>query len=156
MLRHLGPNGEPRLTRKQIIVVVLIVLVASAFSAIVGYRGGLRHSAASRPSVVTLPGGEAEGCAPVADVASLLGKSGCVTGRVLRIYTSRAGNTFLDFCPNYRTCPFTSVIFDSDRSKFGDLGTLSGRLVEIRGAVVAYEGRAEIIIHDPQQIRVLP
>jgi len=144
------------MTRKQVIVVVLIVLAASAFSAIVGYRGGLRHSAARRPSVVALPGGEAEGCAPVADVASLLGKSGCVTGRVLRIYTSRAGNTFLDFCPDYRTCPFTSVIFDSDRSKFGDLGALAGRQVEIRGAVVAYEGRAEIIIHDPKQIRVLP
>jgi len=149
-------NGEPRMTRKQIIVVALIVLAASAFSAIVGYRGGLRRSAASGPSAGTLPGGEAEGCAPVADVASLLGKSGCVTGRVLRVYTSRAGNTFLDFCPDYRTCPFTSVVFDSDRSKFGDLGTLAGRQVEIRGAVVAYEARAEIIIHDPKQIRVLP
>jgi hypothetical protein len=144
------------MTRKQIIVVVLIVLAAAAFSAIVGYRGGLRHSAASRPSVGTLPGGEAEGCAPVADAASLLGKSGCVTGLVLRVFSSRAGNTFLDFCPNYRTCPFTSVVFDSDRSKFGDLGALAGRQVEIRGAVVAYEGRAEIIIHDPKQIRVLP
>jgi hypothetical protein len=75
---------------------------------------------------------------------------------VLRAYTSRAGNTFLDFCPDYRTCPFTSVIFDSDRSKFGDLGALAGRQVEIRGAVVAYEGRAEIVIRDPEQIRVLP
>ena len=144
------------MTRKQIIVVALLVLAASAFSAIVGYRGGLRRSAASGPSAGTLPGGEAEGCAPVADAASLLGKSGCVTGRVLRVFTSRAGNTFLDFCPDYRTCPFTSVVFDSDRTKFGDLGALAGRQVEIRGAVVAYEGRAEIIIHDPKQIRVLP
>ena len=144
------------MTRKQIIAVVLVVLAASAFSAIVGYRGGLRRSAARRPSVETLPSGEAEACAPVADAASLLGKSGCVTGRVLRLYTSRAGNTFLDFCPDYRTCPFTSVIFDSDRSKFGDLGTLAGRQVEIRGLVEPYEGRAEIIIRDPDQIRVLP
>jgi hypothetical protein len=144
------------MTRKQIIVVVLIVLAASAFGAIVGYRSGLRRSAASRSSVVAPPGGEAGGCASVADAASLLGKSGCVTGRVLRVYTSRAGNTFLDFCPNYRTCPFTSVVFASDRSRFGDLGVLAGRQVEIRGAVVTYEGRAEIIIHDPQQIRVLP
>lgn len=144
------------MTRKQIIVVALIVLAASAISAIVGYRGGLRRFAPSRPPVGTLPGGEAEGCAPIADAASLLGKSGCVTGRVLRVYSSRAGNTFLDFCPNYRTCPFTSVIFDSDRGKFGDLGALAGRQVEIRGAVVAYEGRAEIIIRDPEQIRVLP
>ena len=144
------------MTRKQIIVVALIVLAASAVGAVVGYRGGLRRSTASRPSLGTLPGGEAEGCAPIADAASLLGKNGCVTGRVLRVYTSRAGNTFLDFCPDYRTCPFTSVVFVGDRGKFGDLGTLSGKQVEIHGFVQSYEDRAEIIIRDPQQIRVLP
>jgi DNA/RNA endonuclease YhcR with UshA esterase domain len=90
------------------------------------------------------------------DASSLLEKSGCVTGLVLRVYTSRGRNTFLDFCPDYRTCPFTSVIFASDRSVFGDPNALTGRQVEIRGVVQAYEGRAEIIIRDPQQIRVLP
>lgn len=144
------------MTRKQIIVVALIVLAASAVGAIVGYRSGLRRSTASRPSVGMLPGGEAEGCALVADAASLLGKSGCVTGRVLRVYTSRAGNTFLDFCPDYRTCPFTSVVFAADRSKFGDLGALTGRQVEIHGLVEPYEGHVEIIVREPQQIRVLP
>ena len=144
------------MTRKQIIVVVLIVVAASTLTAIVGYRSGLRRSASSRASVVVPPGAGAGGCASIADAASLLGKSGCVTGRVLRVYTSRSGNTFLDFCPDYRTCPFTSVIFASDASKFGDLGVLVGKRVEIQGVVQAYEGRAEIIIRDPQQIRVLP
>jgi DNA/RNA endonuclease YhcR with UshA esterase domain len=79
-----------------------------------------------------------------------------VSGRVLRVYSSRAENTFLDFCEDYRTCPFTSVIFAKDKGKFGDLATLQGRRVEIRGEVVNYQGRAEIVIHDPQQVRSAP
>lgn len=61
----------------------------------------------------------------------------------------------MDFCADYRNCPFTSVIFASDKTKFGDLGTLAGRQVEIQGTITAYQGHAEIIIHDPQQIRAL-
>jgi DNA/RNA endonuclease YhcR with UshA esterase domain len=82
-----------------------------------------------------------------------VGKSGCVAGLVLRVYSARTGNTFLDFCQDYRTCPFTSVIFASDKSKFGNLESLQGKRVEIRGDVVTYQGRAEIIIRDPQQVR---
>jgi hypothetical protein len=144
------------MTRKQTIVVVLIVLAASALSAVVGYRGGLRHSAASRLSGVAFRGEEVGECAGITDAASRVGKSGCVAGRVLRVYTSRAGNTFLDFCPDYRSCPFTSVVFAADRKKFGDLGTLADRQVEIRGLIESYQGRPEIIIRDPEQIRVLP
>jgi hypothetical protein len=87
------------------------------------------------------------------DAASLEGKSGCVAGLVLRVYSARTGNTFLDFCRDYRTCPFTSVIFASDKNKFGDVGSLQGKRVEIRGDVVTYRGRPEIILRDPQQVR---
>jgi hypothetical protein len=92
-------------------------------------------------------------CVDIRNAEPLEGKSGCVAGLVLRVYASRAGNTFLDFCQDYRDCPFTSVIFASDKTKFGDLDSLQGKRVEIRGDVVAFRGRAEIIIHDPQQVR---
>jgi hypothetical protein len=92
-------------------------------------------------------------CVDIRHAGSLVGKSGCVTAIVLRVYSARSGNTFLDFCEDYRTCPFSSVIFASDTSKFGNLGALQGRRVEIRGEIVAYQGRAEIVIRDPQQVR---
>jgi hypothetical protein len=79
-----------------------------------------------------------------------------VAGQVVRVYTSRGGNTFLDFCQDFRDCPFTSVIFAADKDKFGDLESLRGKSVELRGAITLYAGRAEIIIHDPQQIRNAP
>lgn len=141
------------MTRRQIGAVVVTVLAACAISGALAYRYGLRRAGSTglRPS----QRGSQE-CVAFADAGSLVGRTGCVKGSVLRAYRSRAGNIFLDFCPDYRTCPFTSVIFASDAGKFGDLNTLTGRQVEIRGVVQAYEGRAEIIIRDPQQIRTLP
>jgi DNA/RNA endonuclease YhcR with UshA esterase domain len=96
------------------------------------------------------------GCVDFHDAAPHAGETGCVSGRVVRVFASRGGNTFLDFCEDYRDCPFTSVIFSSDKSKFGDLASLAGRQIEIRGPITVYQGRPEIIIHDSEQIRLAP
>lgn len=143
------------MTRKQIALIVVIVLIASMLSALVAYRRAIRHSVSYGPSPVTFSAGELKNCVEFGEAVAHVGKSGCVRGQVLRVYTSRAGNTFLDFCPDYRTCPFTSVVFSSDMKKFSDLGALKGRQVEIRGPITTYRGRAEIIIHDPEQIRIV-
>lgn len=138
--------------RIQIVWVVLIVIVASTLSALVAYRQALRHSAAPFAAGAA----PASGCVDFHDAGSRAGATSCVTGRVLRVFTSRGGNSFLDFCSDYRQCPFTSVIFSSDHEKFGNLETLQGRQVEIHGAITVYQGRAEIIIRDPEQIRIAP
>jgi hypothetical protein len=146
------------LSRKHIASVVGVVLIASTLSAYLAYRVGVRRSGSgySLPPASATGGPAGGGCVDIRDAASLIGEYACVSARVLRVYTSRAGNTFLDFCPDYRHCPFTSVIFERDREKFGDLNTLRGRQVEIRGLVSMYQERAEIIIREPEQIRVLP
>jgi len=110
----------------------------------------------TEPAATNLPEATAAGssaCVDIRNAAPLEGKNGCVTGLVLRVYTARSGNTFLDFCQDYRNCPFSSVIFAADKSKFGALESLQGRRVEIRGEVVDYRGHPEIVIHDPQQVR---
>lgn len=40
-----------------------------------------------------------------------VGEYCCVMGKVDHVYTSKKGNTFLNFCPDYKTCPFGAVIF---------------------------------------------
>lgn len=145
---------------KQIAVVTLIVLACSTLSAIVAYRHALRSlppglTKVAAPAAQASRGGT-PGCVDFHDAGPHVGGPGCVSGRLLRAYTSRAGNTFLDFCEDYRNCPFTSVIFSSDKSKFGDLGMLTGRQVEIQGTITVFQGHAEIIIRDPQQIRAVP
>ncbi len=140
-------------------MVAAIVVVASSLSALVAYRRALRRPApgpASGSATSASSGSLTGDCADFHDAGAHTGETGCVTGRVLRVYTSRAGNTFLDFCPEYRSCPFTSVIFASDRARFGNLAALEGRQVEIHGPITTYQGRAEIIIRDPQQIRAQP
>lgn len=139
------------MTRKQIALVALVVVVASLASALIAYRRAMHQR-----DQTFGPSQGASGCVDIQQAGAHAGEMGCVTGRVLRVYTSRAGHTFLDFCADYRQCPFGSVIFATDREKFGNLPTLSGRRVQIRGAITVYQGRAEIIIRSPEQIHELP
>jgi len=131
-----------------------VVLVVFCLGVLVGRRTG-RPPAASVPSSAPSGGGTA-GCVAIQDAAPLAGKTGCVAGRVLKVFTSKGGNTFFDFCEDYHDCPFTGVIFSSDKSKFGDVQSLAGRQIEIRGSITVYQGKPEIVIRDPEQIRTEP
>jgi len=83
-----------------------------------------------------------------------IGEYACVVGKVDHVYTSRKGNTFLNFCPDYKTCPFGAVIFSSDAHKFSNPKQYEGRTVEIIGLIRSYQGRPEIILNDPSQIKI--
>jgi hypothetical protein len=142
---------------KSILGVACVAVIAFGLGIVVGSRRGPKPVVgSSTPALAATPAPAPRGataCVDIREAASKVGTTGCVTGQVLRIYTSRAGNTFLDFCQDFRSCPFTSVIFASEKDRFGDLETLQGKSVEIRGEIKDYQGRAEIVIHDPQQIR---
>ena len=83
-----------------------------------------------------------------------LGKYACVVGIVNHVYTSRKGTIFLNFCSNYKTCPFGVVIFGSNASKFPNPDQYTGKNVEITGFITAYQGRPEIVLESPAQIRI--
>jgi hypothetical protein len=137
------------MTRRQIMSLASAVIGAALLSALVAYRFGLR-----RGSSRARPGDGA--CVDFKRAGEHLGEQTCIIGRVLRVYTSRTGNTFLDFCADYHSCPFTTVIFASDRPKFGKLDSLAERAVEVRGQVRTYQGQAEIVISSPDQIQEAP
>ena len=140
--------------QKQTARTAVIAIAALVLSAVVGYRLGRHHpttAVSDDPGSVEFP---QAGCVDFRSALRHTGENGCVEGRVLRVYTARSGSTFFDFCQDYHNCPFGSVIFASDRSRFGNLGSLEGRRVQIAGEITTYHGRAEIIIRDPKQIRV--
>ncbi len=83
-----------------------------------------------------------------------VGEYACVEGRVDHVFTSRNGNTFLNFCPDYKTCPFGAVIFSEDAHKFPSPEQYGQKLVEITGLVKSYRGLAEIVLKDPGQIKI--
>ena len=84
-----------------------------------------------------------------------IGEYACVTGRVDHVSKPKE-TTFLNFCPDYRTCPFGAVIFDSNAHKFPNPEQYEGQTVEITGLIRSYQGRPEIILKDPSQIKIIP
>lgn len=83
-----------------------------------------------------------------------IGEYVVIRGLVDNVFISNKGTNFLNFCPNYKTCPFSAVIFNSDVYKFSSVRAYEDRIVEISGTVTTYQGRAQIIIKDPYQIKL--
>ncbi len=83
-----------------------------------------------------------------------VGEYVCVVGRVDHVNRPRE-TTFLNFCPNYKTCPFGAVIFSSDAYKFPNPEQYEGQTVEITGLIRSYQGRSEIILKEAGQIKIL-
>lgn len=105
-------------------------------------------------SVILMSGSSlASDCIPFTDAQNHIGDHRCVSGKVLRIEQGGNGATFLDFCDDYRVCPFTVVVFRGDLKDVGDVRQLAGRTIEISGDIKAYDGRAEIILREARQLK---
>lgn len=91
-------------------------------------------------------------CLPIAEAAKHIRKQACVTGTVIRVEEGSNGVTFLDFCADYRSCPFTVVVFPADMRRLGDVRQLQGQVVNIQGRIEEYDDRAEIVLHRAQQL----
>ena len=94
----------------------------------------------------------ASDCIALGEASHHVGETKCVMGKVLRVKTGARGVHFLDFCPDQMACPFTVVVFPHDLKDVGDVRRLAGHLIEIRGAVKLYDGRAEIVLNRVSQI----
>jgi hypothetical protein len=96
--------------------------------------------------------------APLApgDAASHVGETATVCGVVASAKfaaNSRSQPTFLDLGKPYPNAPFTAVIFESDRAKFGTPETaLRGKSICVTGVISLYRGKPEIILSDPSQL----
>jgi hypothetical protein len=82
-----------------------------------------------------------------------IGAHRCVTGKVLHVKRGERGVHFFGFRADYRTCPFTVVVFASDLKQVGDVQQLEGRQIEIEGEIKSYDGRAEIVLQRVSQLR---
>lgn len=91
-------------------------------------------------------------CIPFSDAHKHIGETRCVAGLVHAVKEGSKGVTYLDFCEDYRLCPFTVVIFPRDLKHVGDVRELRGKNVEIHGEIRHYDDRAEIILSEYQQL----
>jgi len=91
-------------------------------------------------------------CVPIEKAKDKIGSNACVTGKVFHIGHTKSGTTFLDFCEDYKNCPFVVVIFARDLKDVGDVDQLEGKVIEISGKVEEYNGRSEIVLKDVKQL----
>jgi outer membrane receptor protein involved in Fe transport len=91
----------------------------------------------------------------LAAARKLIGKRGTFRGTVARVFTPKGGNlVILNFAEDYKTA-VTAVLRKPDFSRFPDLGGLPGKEILVTGKLVDYEGRPEIELKTPGQIRLV-
>ena len=91
-------------------------------------------------------------CIPFTQARDHIGETQCIKGTVLQVKSGARGVTYLDFCQDFRVCPFTVVIFSGHLRDIGDVRQLQNRQIEIHGELKAYDGRAEIILERLRQL----
>lgn len=87
--------------------------------------------------------------------AKRIGQAASFKGTISKVYESRDGGiVILDFDANYRTA-LTAVLKKPDFAKFPDLRDLSGKQIIVSGSFIDYQGRAEIVLSSPDQIKIV-
>jgi hypothetical protein len=92
-------------------------------------------------------------CYAYAKAGDHLGEVACIKGMVVKVAVSPGGLHFLNFCADYKKCPFTVVVFPRDLRDVGDVRALEGKEVEVNGKIRSYRGQFEIILRDISQLR---
>ncbi|MGE0406275.1 MAG: hypothetical protein AB7O65_08250 [Candidatus Korobacteraceae bacterium] len=96
----------------------------------------------------------AEGeCIDFKEAPRHLGSTRCVTGEVVAVNQGDSGTFFVNFCQDWRSCPFSAVVFPGDLRDVGDVRELDGKKIEIHGQIQEYQGRPEIILKNIRQLR---
>ncbi len=91
-------------------------------------------------------------CVPFEKAGDRLGEIACVKGKVVKVGVGRTGIHFLNFCEDYKSCPFTVVVFPGDLRDIGDVRALEGKEIEITGKIKSYRGQFEIVLKDRSQL----
>jgi hypothetical protein len=92
-------------------------------------------------------------CYPFSSAHEHLGEITCIRGKVVKLAIGPTGLHFLNFCEDYKECPFTVVVFPRDLRDVGDVRTLEGKEIQVTGKVKTYKGQFEIILRDRSQLR---
>lgn len=132
----------------KILILAVVVFLVIAFTL---YRTGLSPE---RDTGLDVPSITEENSVHFSEAPDKVGEDLWVRGEIDHVYISDSDNYFLNFCPDHRECPFSAPIFAEDTDEFEDIESWSGSEIYIYGTIKTYEGRPQIIIEDPKQIRL--
>ena len=100
-------------------------------------------------------GGFAQNASVIPDTEAMkhVGQSVTVEGTVAKVFTSKNGNTFLNFGGAYPNVTFMVWIpFDSPEAADTGLASLQGKKVKISGTIQLYRDKPEIKVTAKEQI----
>ena|ERR1043166_7309600 len=105
------------------------------------------------------PAAKAPERVPSEKAKTLIGTNAIVFGKIVDVHkTDKAAQ--LNFDNKYPKQTFTAVIFSSNFAAFTNANMapekLEGKTVEVRGKIVDYHGRPEVILNSTNQIKILP
>ena len=90
-----------------------------------------------------------------AEAKNHIDKDVTVEGVVSEVHHAASGRAiFIEIGGRYPSDPFAAVIFKDHFSKFPTVDSLAGKTVDITGQIKDYRGRPEIILDDPEQLKV--
>ena len=92
---------------------------------------------------------------PAAEAKNHIDKDVTVEGVVGEVHHAASGRAiFIEIGGRYPSNPFSAVIFKDHFNKFPTVDSLAGKTVDVTGRVKEYRGRTEIILDDPDQLKV--
>ncbi len=86
------------------------------------------------------------------EAAAHLGETATVVGTVAAVFRSKGGNLYLNFGADYPRQTFTAVALAPVGSWTRGLDSLVGKRIGVRGEIVSYRGRVEIVLKGSDQI----
>lgn len=92
-------------------------------------------------------------CLPFSEAAQHIGKTGCISGKVVAISKGHGGEQYVDFCAAHAGCGFSAVVFADDLRDVGDIRTLPGKTVELHGQIRERDGQPQIVLSDARQLK---
>jgi nuclease S1 len=109
--------------------------------ALAGYRPSPQPAADLGPGVY-----------PDREAAAHVGETATIVGTVVSVFRSPGGNVYLNFGADYPRQTFTAVALAPVPRWTTGVDSLVGRRVRVRGKVVNYRGRVEIVLKEAEQI----
>ena len=94
-------------------------------------------------------------CITPEDALQHVDKNVCISAHVYRVVDAADGIHFLDVCSPQTSdadCHFFILSFNRDEKSVGNIQSLVGQTIHIRGTVHTIQGRAEIVLSNKQQL----
>lgn len=115
---------------------------------------------ALKAKFATVPAGSSavKAAIPANDLAGagkLIGKRGSLQGTVAQLYSPRDHDiAILDFAKDYKSA-VTAIVKPANYSKLPSLQSLVGKHVLVTGTFTAYQGRPQIEVTSPSQVKIV-